>query len=110
METIGFLELNSIAKGIEVADEVLKAAQTTLIYAKTSCPGKYQILFSGEVSSVQASLDAGRQKGGANVIDAIVIPRIHPQVLEAINITSEIPEVNAIGIMGFYTVTASIYS
>ena len=46
METIGFLELNSIAKGIEVADAVLKAAEVELISAKPSCPGKYHILFS----------------------------------------------------------------
>jgi hypothetical protein len=31
MDTIGFLELNSIAKGIEVVDYMLKAADATLI-------------------------------------------------------------------------------
>ena len=42
-ETIGFLELNSIAKGVEAADIILKTAEVELIYAKAGCPGKYYI-------------------------------------------------------------------
>lgn len=38
MDTIGFLELNSIAKGIEVVDYMLKAADAKLIMARASCP------------------------------------------------------------------------
>ena len=45
MEAIGILESNSIAKGIEAMDMVLKAADTRLLYARTVCPGKYTILF-----------------------------------------------------------------
>ena len=43
MITIGFLELNSISKGILAADEMIKAADIALIAARPSCPGKYQI-------------------------------------------------------------------
>ena len=49
METIGFLELNSIAKGVEAADYILKAAEVELLFAKPVCPGKYNVLFCGEV-------------------------------------------------------------
>ena len=45
METIGFLELNSIAKGVEVADIVLKTAAVSLIFSRAGCPGKYYLLF-----------------------------------------------------------------
>ena len=71
LETIGFLELNSIAKGIEAADAMLKAAEVRLITAKPSCPGKYNVLICGDVAAVQSSLDAGAATGGANVIDKI---------------------------------------
>ena len=43
IETVGFLELNSIAKGVEAADAILKAAQVELTFAKPVCPGKYSI-------------------------------------------------------------------
>ena len=88
MITIGFLELNSISKGILAADEMIKAADIALIAARPSCPGKYQILITGEVSSVEAALDAGQAASSSNVIDRLILPRIHPQVVEAINMSS----------------------
>lgn len=109
METIGFLELNSIAKGIEAADAILKAADVILLSAKASCPGKYYILFTGEVAATKASLDAGEYLGGANVVDSCLIPRVHPQVIKAINLSAEPTDLNAVGIMEFYSVTASVY-
>lgn len=53
METIGFLELNSIAKGIETADIVLKTAAVDLFSPKLGCPGKYYLMFTGEVAAVR---------------------------------------------------------
>lgn len=110
METIGFLELNSIAKGIETADIVLKTAAVDLIFARAGCPGKYYLLFTGEVAAVQASIDAGRTVGGDHVVDCCVIPRIHPQVVRAINMTSMPETMRAVGVMEFFSVTASVYS
>ena len=74
----------AIAKGIEAADAVTKAAEVGLFFAKAGCPGKYYLLFSGEVAAVQASLDAGCAIGGSHVVDQCVIPRVHPQVVRAI--------------------------
>ena len=62
MEAIGILESNSIAKGIEAADAILKAADTSLLFSKPVCPGKYTTLFYGDVAAVQASLEAGVQR------------------------------------------------
>jgi len=108
-ETIGFLELNSIAKGVEAADAILKAAETDLIFAKAGCPGKYYILFAGEVAAVSASLAAGAQIGGGHVVDQCLIPRVHPQVISAINMSVTPESTGAVGVMEYYSVTASIY-
>lgn len=109
-ETIGFMEFNSIAKGIEVADAVLKAAEVDLIFARAGCPGKYYLLFTGEVAAVKASLDVGAALGENYLVDWCIIPRVHPQVIKAINHTTEPGLVNAVGIMEFFSVTASIYA
>lgn len=109
IETVGFLELNSIAKGIEAADAILKAAQVDLTFAKPVCPGKYSVLFTGEVAAVKASLDAGIAVGDAHVVDSTVIPRVHPQVIEAINQATEFHGHGAIGVLEFYTITAAVY-
>ena len=109
LETIGFLELNSIAKGVEAADIIVKTADVWLIYAKATCPGKYSILFTGEVAAVRSSLEAGAAVGGGHVVDNCLIPRVHPQVIKAINLAGAPQEKGAIGVMEFYSVTASIY-
>lgn len=108
METIGFLELNSIAAGIYAADVMLKAADVKLIFSRPCCPGKYNILISGDVSAVEAAAESGKEAGGGNVIQKLVISRLHPQVIEAIN-QSTLPErLNAVGIIECFNVTSAI--
>ncbi len=108
--TIGFLETNSIARGIEAADAILKAADTELISARPSCPGKYQVLFSGEVAAVSASLEAGARMAEGYVVDCVVIPRVHPQVFEAIGMACAPADLQAIGVMEFFSITAAVYA
>lgn len=108
--TIGFLETNSIARGIEAADAILKAADTALISARPSCPGKYQVLFSGEVAAVSASLEAGARVAEGYVVDSVVIPRVHPQVIEAIGMACAPTDLQAIGVMEFFSITAAVYA
>lgn len=108
MITIGFLELNSIAKGILAADMMLKAAEIKLVFARAGCPGKYQILISGEVSAVESALATGIEGAKANVIDQLLIPRVHPRVIEAINMSSMPAALRALGILEFFSVTGAI--
>ena len=106
---IGFLELNSIAKGVEAADAILKTAETNLLFARAGCPGKYYILFSGEVASVTSSLEAGKAIGQAHLVDSVVIPNVHPSVLRAVNQAVEPVPVNALGVMEYFSVTAAVW-
>ena len=108
-QCIGFLELNSIAKGVEAADSILKTAETRLLFARAGCPGKYYILFSGEVASVTSSLEAGKAIGQSHVVDSVVIPSVHPAVLLAINQVVEPVPVNALGVMEYFSVTAAVW-
>lgn len=107
--TIGFLELNSIAKGVEAADSILKAAETTLVFAKAVCPGKYVILFTGEVAAVRSALEAGESLAGVTAVDSVVIPSVDEQVIKAINLSNVPQQVGAVGIMEFYSITAAVY-
>lgn len=108
IDSIGFLELNSIAKGIETVDYMLKAANTNLLMAKASCPGKYYIMLSGDVDSVERSIQVGSELGGRYVVGELVIPRVSPAVIRAVNM-SDIPEqVLAVGVLEYYSAVGSI--
>jgi microcompartment protein CcmL/EutN len=110
IETIGFVEFSSIAKGIEAADTILKTADTRLIFARETCPGKYHILFCGEVAALTSSMEAVKERCGHYLVDSVVIPRLAPEVIPAINQTTPPREVNALGVMEFYTITQAVYA
>ena len=96
VETIGFLETTSIAKGVESADALLKAAEVRLLFAKPICPGKYIVLFCGDVAAVKSSLEAGVRIAKDTVVDTVVIPRVDPQVIAAINTATAVDGFNAV--------------
>lgn len=108
MITIGFLELNSIAKGIEAADAMCKAANVYLHAAKPSCPGKFNILISGEVSAVQSAMNHGRIVAGSHLIDDLVIPKVHDEVVKAINMSAYPENCQSLGILEYFSVASAI--
>ena len=108
IRTIGLLELTSVARGIEAADFMLKAAEVDLLRANSICPGKYIVLISGDVGAVKASIEVGLEIGREYVIDSLVLPRVHPQLIKAINGTTEIDELRSLGVLEFFSITASI--
>ncbi len=75
---IGMVELTSIARGIETADFMVKAAKVASLRACTVCPGKYMILVSGETGDVKASM-AEENSAGEYIADTLLcqtsIPR-----------------------------------
>ncbi len=110
MNALGMIELNCIPKGIESADAMLKAAFVELTTAQAICAGKYIAIVSGEVGAVKASVDAGVKMAGENLIDSIVIPNIHPQVLSAVAACTDIERLGAVGIMETFSLAAAIYA
>ena len=81
---IGFVELDSVARGVLVADAMVKASPIGSIYSGTVQPGKYLVLVSGDTASVVAAMDVGREIAGRRAIDEIVLPDIHVAVVDAI--------------------------
>lgn len=108
MDTIGFLELNSIAKGIEAVDYMLKAADSQLLMARASCPGKYYIMIAGRVDSVERSIITGTEIGGRYVVGQLVIPRVNPSVIQAVNMAKIPDQVQAVGVLEYYSAAGSI--
>lgn len=78
---IGVLELSTVARGVEVADAVLKEARVEMLFATPVQPGKYVMLFTGAVQDVRASAARGAQIAGGDLVDQLVIPQIHDQIV-----------------------------
>ena len=109
MDTIGFVEFSSIAAGIEAADAMLDTADVNLISAKASCPGKYYVLINGRIANVEKAVKVGSEMAGGFLVSSLVLPRVHPKVVAAMNMTGAIPDkIEAIGVMEYFSVTSSL--
>jgi microcompartment protein CcmL/EutN len=78
---IGLLELCSVARGIEAADAVLWEAGVELLFSEPVQPGKYVVLFTGSVQDVRSAARRGAEVAGPDLVDQLVIPQLHEQVL-----------------------------
>ena len=83
-ESLGLLELSSIAAGVRAADEMMKAARVELLEAIPISTGKFLVIVGGGVAEVEASLDAGRRAAGSVIVDELRLATVHPDVPPAI--------------------------
>ncbi|MBQ9162246.1 MAG: BMC domain-containing protein [Clostridia bacterium] len=107
-QSVGVIEIKSIAKGIEATDDALKSAGIRLISAHTSCPGKYEIILTGAVADVTAAVEHVKSRFDEKLIDSCIIGRIDNQVIEALFGTQATAKHGSLGIIEAYSAASTI--
>lgn len=108
-KSIGAIEFKSIAKGIEVSNEMVKKSLVEILYLKSICPGKFLIIISGEVSEVNESIKYGLDLGENYIVDSFVINSVSEEIIDGIKKKYKpIKEYDAIGIVETNKVCAGI--
>ncbi len=105
---IGLIELNSVAKGFEVTDAVLKTTDSELIEAHPVCPGKFIVLITGTTADVESSISYGLEVSEDSMVDKLIIPNIHSQVIPAIRGTSAVGQLDALGVIETFSAASCI--
>ncbi len=105
---LGMIEFKSIARGIATTDTVVKKAPVTILTTNPVCPGKYMLIFAGQVADVEESLKAGLVFGGDLVINHLFIPNIHDDILPAFSGATKIKKYGAIGIVETFSVASCV--
>lgn len=108
MNSIGLIELSSIASGMQAADMMLKTSQVELILSRTICSGKYMVLIGGDVAAVDAAIKTAEKNLDHAVIDTFIIPNVHPDLFPAISGKSRVDELQALGILESFSVASLI--
>jgi len=90
INSIGLIEVSSVATGYIVENAMLKAASVELLLARSICSGKFLVAVAGDVASVTAALDAGAAVADGSLIERKLIARLHPSVLPAISLAAAI--------------------
>ena len=110
LKAIAMIELNSIAKGVEAADEMLKSADVALVMAQPICAGKYMALVTGDVDSVERAAEVGKEMAGEFLVDDFVIPNVHASVFPALTATTRIHEIDSLAVIETFSVASSTSS
>ena len=109
---VALLELASIAAGHQTLDALLKQASVELLHAHPVSPGKFIILFGGEVEEVTSSLRRGVEVAGGALVDRIFIPNLEPSLLALVRGDGEahlLPEaLDAVGTIETLSVASTI--
>jgi microcompartment protein CcmL/EutN len=110
LNSIGLLEVTSIAVGYQAEDAMLKAAPVDLLLARTICSGKYLVVVGGDVAAVGAAIDAGAAPAGGALIEKRVIPHVHPDVFPAISmaVAIEPQRARALGLIETFSASSIV--
>jgi microcompartment protein CcmL/EutN len=106
--TLGAIEMTSVAQGYVVADLMLKKAPITLLDARPYCPGKFMVLVTGDVSSIEESLKIGKLSAGTSFFAELFVPQLIPSVIFAINRENKITIGESIGILESFSALSII--
>ena len=110
LNSVGLLEVSSIALGQVAEDAMLKAAPVDLLLARTICSGKFLIVVGGDVAAVESAVEAGATIARGAVIEQRVIPHVHESVFPAISMASDVPpdRLGALGVIETFSAASIV--
>lgn len=108
-QALGLIEFTSISCGIDVCDEMLKAANTELLRAGTICPGKYMVLLSGETGDVRQALAAAVATEERHIMAHYCLPNCHREILAVLRRRRRV-KLKAEGALGMFEYSRVITS
>ncbi len=114
---LALVEVGSIARGMVAADAAVKRAQVELLECAPVSPGKYLLLFAGEVAEVEEAFGAAKAAAGDSLLDTLLLTQADAQLLPALRAgaaglvgVSKRREGESVGVLELLTVAAALRS
>ena len=108
LNSLGLVEMSSIAAGMQAADIMLKTSEVELIISRSICSGKYMVLIGGDVAAVQTAVETASQTIDYALIDTFVIPNVHRDIFPALSGHTDVKELQSLGILESFSVASLI--
>ena len=103
MKTIGVVEFNSIPRGVENLDRVLKKSNVVVYKAGVTCPGKYYFVIYGSNEDVKLAF-----KDLHGQVKFEIISGVSNKVIEILEKKNVKEFKNSIGVVEFFTISESV--
>ncbi len=107
-KAIGMVEFKTVSSGMQAADTMVKTAEVELLQADTVCPGKFLALISGDLSAVNAAIEASAKSNPDQLIDRFVLGNPHESIFSALFGSAEINSPNALGVLETFSAAAAV--
>jgi microcompartment protein CcmL/EutN len=106
---LGIIELSSIARGVIVADAMVKRSPVRILQNHPISPGKHLLVVWGGVAEIEEAMAAGLEAAGKALVDQLLLPQAHDQLAPLIA-GQEVhrPAPDAVAIVETTTVVATI--
>jgi microcompartment protein CcmL/EutN len=108
---LGLIETSSVARGLVVADAMVKKAPVKLVLSRPVSSGKHVTLVSGEVADVEEAMACAIETAGATLVDRLTLPQAAEALLAALRMKSVAPAVDdALGIFETFSVASTLHA
>lgn len=105
---LAILELDSIARGILTADELIKEAPVSLIAATPSTPGRFLVVYAGEVADVEYATRRGKSIAEGSLVDELLLSVVHEDVMPALQGPVRPAAPDALGVVETSTAASAV--
>ena len=105
---VGLVETSSIARGLVVADAMVKRALVTLALARPVTPGKHVVVVTGDVGEVDEAMKTGTATAAHTLVDSLYLPQAHATLLAALQHGCGEPPIDSLGIVETFSVAAAL--
>ncbi len=83
-DALAAVELDGLARGARLVDDILKAAQVRVIMSKVYSGPRHMVLIDGEIEALYRAFDVALVVGGNRMVDAMILPHAHPGLKAAL--------------------------
>lgn len=108
VDVLGLHEYQNTAAGLKAVDTMVKAAPVSIVDVRTVNPGKYVVLVTGDVASVEVALRAARQSSGDFLLGELFLQNLHADVIPALGRANAPDEWEALAIVETATIASGI--
>lgn len=106
---LGVVETSSVARGLVVADAMVKKAPVELVFARPVSSGKHVILVSGAVADVEEAMACAIEAAAAALVDRLTLPQAAGPLLAALRREAPAPLAgDALGIFETFSVASTL--
>lgn len=107
---LAVIELDSIARGFVVADALLKRARAKIGLAEPVTPGKFLLLFGGELGEVEESFRAAVEAAGTSLLDQLLLPQAAARLVAGLRGRFHGGQEESLGFVETQTVASAVRS